>query len=286
MRFWQGILVSVLFHAALLCAPVAVHITRESSSCEEMRFVIEEGGRERSVSEEAQGPMPADGDPPGPSAQSMPEPAPQPEEARDIAEVVDEPPVPEETPAPTMLAREVPKPPQPVPKPQKRARKPPPPEKPAKVQPRAKTVAENPVPAVETAVQQPGEGMGRGEGPSREAAGHSSASGEGGPASHGPVESSFGSGDGPRFLNKAAPKYPRLARELGKEGTVLLRLTIDERGCLLNVDVVKQAGSGFDEEAVRAVKSSTFSPAKKSGKPVMCRAQLPIRFVLRSAEND
>jgi protein TonB len=82
------------------------------------------------------------------------------------------------------------------------------------------------------------------------------------------------------------PKYPRLARELGKEGKVVLKLTIDERGRLANVEVVDRAGSGFDEEAVKAVKGSTFIPATRNGKPVTCIARLPIRFELRSSEND
>jgi periplasmic protein TonB len=67
---------------------------------------------------------------------------------------------------------------------------------------------------------------------------------------------------------------------------VLLRLTIDERGRLLDVEVLKRAGSGFDEEAVKAVKDSSFSPAKMDGRPIRCRAQLPIRFVLNNAEKD
>ncbi len=120
-------------------------------------------------------------------------------------------------------------------------------------------------------------GTGRGTGPG---------SGPGLGSGHGPMEASFGSGNGPRFASKSLPKYPRLARELGKEGTVLLRLTIDDRGRLLDVEVLRRAGSGFDEEAVRAVRESSFSPAKINGRPVSCRAQLPIRFVLNSAEKD
>lgn len=103
---------------------------------------------------------------------------------------------------------------------------------------------------------------------------------------HGPLDASFGSGNGPRFATKALPKYPRLARELGKEGTVLLRLTIDERGRLMDVEVMKRAGSGFDEEAVRAVRDSSFTPARIDGKPVKCKAQLPIRFVLNGTERE
>ncbi len=94
------------------------------------------------------------------------------------------------------------------------------------------------------------------------------------------LERGFGSADGPCFLHKTMPVYPPLARRLQKEGNVLLRLTIDERGRLVDVEIVKSAGFGFDEEAVKAVKDSSFVPAKRDGKPLACRALLPIRFVL------
>ena len=106
------------------------------------------------------------------------------------------------------------------------------------------------------------------------------------PTDTGPVDTAFGSTNGPRFADRVLPKYPRVARELGKEGKVVLRRTIDERGRLANVEVVDRAGSGFDEEAVKAVKGSTFIPATRNGKPVTCVARLPIRFELRSSEND
>ncbi len=96
----------------------------------------------------------------------------------------------------------------------------------------------------------------------------------------GSLETSFGSANGPRFLHKTMPVYPPLAKRLQKEGNVLLRLTIDERGLPVNVEIVKSAGFGFDEEAVKAVQSSTFVPAKKEGKPLACKVLLPIRFIL------
>ncbi len=91
----------------------------------------------------------------------------------------------------------------------------------------------------------------------------------------------FGSANAPRFLHREMPVYPLMARRLGKEGRVLLRLTIDENGKLLNVEVIEGAGYGFTEAAVRAVKKSTFQPAAQDGKPVMSKALLPIRFSLR-----
>lgn len=91
----------------------------------------------------------------------------------------------------------------------------------------------------------------------------------------------FGSPNAPLFLHREMPVYPLIARRLGKEGRVLLRLTIDEKGKLLNVEVIEDAGYGFADAAVEAVKKSTFKPATQDGKAVMSKALLPIRFTLR-----
>lgn len=96
-----------------------------------------------------------------------------------------------------------------------------------------------------------------------------------------PVEMSFGTSEGPKFLRRALPVYPRKAKMLRKNGTVTLMLTINEKGILVHVEVVKGAGYGFDEESIRAVKQSTFISARKNGKPFACKALLPVRFQLR-----
>ena len=96
-----------------------------------------------------------------------------------------------------------------------------------------------------------------------------------------PVGTEFGTAAGPSFLHREMPIYPAFARKLGKEGKVVLRLTIDEKGNLLNVEVLETAEFGFTEAAVDAVKKSTFLPAKKNGKPVASQALLPVRFILR-----
>lgn len=285
MKLWQGVLFSILFHAALFLIPVAVSIPMDRP-CEELEFVIVQESGEGSASVVTQHPAMNGGQPPLSTARSVIETVSQPEEPQESPYVEDEPPPPEDEPPPTILAREVPKPLQPIKKPPKREVKPPRPEKPVKVQPQPKAVSEDAPLADQPDTLQMGQETGQGENDSKNTDTHPSSSGTGGKASQGPIDSSFGSSDGPRFVTKALPKYPRLARELAKEGTVLLLLTIDERGRLLNVEVMKSAGSGFDEEAVQAVKNSTFSPARRAGKPVMCRAHLPVRFVLRSSEND
>lgn len=78
------------------------------------------------------------------------------------------------------------------------------------------------------------------------------------------------------------PVNPMMARRLGQEGKVVLKLTIGEKGMLREIEVVEKAGYGFTEAAVEAVKKSTFLPAKKDGKPIASRALLPITFQLES----
>jgi len=101
--------------------------------------------------------------------------------------------------------------------------------------------------------------------------------------SKGAAERAFGAPDGPSFLHRVVPSYPALAKRHEKQGTVLLRVTIDECGHPCEVEILQKAGFGLDEEAVRAVKGSTFVPAKKDGKPLTCKALLPIRFVLKES---
>jgi len=96
------------------------------------------------------------------------------------------------------------------------------------------------------------------------------------------IDTEFGSVNGPRFLHREIPVYPQIARRLGKEGKVILRLTINENGEVVNIEVIEFAPYGFTESAVDAVKKSKFSPAMKDGRPVACRAILPIRFILKN----
>ncbi|KAF0180197.1 MAG: periplasmic protein TonB [Nitrospirae bacterium] len=88
----------------------------------------------------------------------------------------------------------------------------------------------------------------------------------------------FGEGTGPRFVRQEQPAYPLLAKKLGKQGRVLLRLSINEKGILTHVEVLEDSGFGFAEAAVTAVRKSSFAPATSEGIPVASRARLPITF--------
>jgi TonB family protein len=95
------------------------------------------------------------------------------------------------------------------------------------------------------------------------------------------IETEFGTKGAPAFLKRQMPVYPMMAKKLGKQGKVVLRLFINEKGRFLNVEVVEPAGYGFTESAVEAVKMSTFSPAHENGVRIASKALLTIRFVLK-----
>lgn len=97
-----------------------------------------------------------------------------------------------------------------------------------------------------------------------------------------PRRTAFGAVDGPGFLQAPVPLYPRIAQRRGIEGEVLLELTLGADGRLLDVSIVKNAGHGFDEAAVDAVRRARFRPAMHNGRPEACTVLLPVHFRLRN----
>lgn len=137
-------------------------------------------------------------------------------------------------------------------------------------QPPVPSVSEHAAPVV---APKPVEPVAQGAGSTKSAA----------PGARGPLDNvPFGSATGPNFLNRALPVYPFAAKRMNREGKVVLRLTIDEHGRLLQTEVVQGADYGFTEAAVEAVKKSTYRPARRDGIPVLSRALLPIRFELKN----
>ncbi|MFA6011876.1 MAG: hypothetical protein WC799_17930, partial [Desulfobacteraceae bacterium] len=60
-----------------------------------------------------------------------------------------------------------------------------------------------------------------------------------GPGQSGDTVGFGGSENDPAFIFKAIPKYPMRARKLGKEGTVLLLITLCEKGRLVSADLAE-----------------------------------------------
>lgn len=80
---------------------------------------------------------------------------------------------------------------------------------------------------------------------------------------------------------KTLEGYPPEAQRLNIEGTVSLRVDIDRRGVVRSIRVVKAAGYGFDEAAMKAIKRYKWSPARDNrGEPVDFRITYNYRFTL------
>jgi protein TonB len=84
-----------------------------------------------------------------------------------------------------------------------------------------------------------------------------------------------------RYASCPPPVFPAEARKTRLSGTVLLLVQIDEHGRPLSIDLRKTSGHAIlDTAALRAVRAWRFEPARRDGKPVDARLEIPIRFAL------
>ncbi|MBD3411171.1 MAG: TonB family protein, partial [Ignavibacteriales bacterium] len=61
--------------------------------------------------------------------------------------------------------------------------------------------------------------------------------------------------------------YPASAKNAGVQGKVFVEATIDEKGDVISVFVLKGIGAGCDEAAAKAVRETKFTPGKNDGEP-------------------
>lgn len=83
---------------------------------------------------------------------------------------------------------------------------------------------------------------------------------------------------------RTPPRYPSASRRMGEEGTVVLRVELDESGQVDTVQV--QTGSGharLDEAAVATVRTWRCTPAHRDGRPARAVAIQPFKFVLQGS---
>ena len=60
--------------------------------------------------------------------------------------------------------------------------------------------------------------------------------------------------------------YPRVSRELGEQGSVLLRVLVDENGRPTDIQVAKSSGyPRLDQQAVQAMRAARFKPHVEDG---------------------
>lgn len=78
------------------------------------------------------------------------------------------------------------------------------------------------------------------------------------------------------------PRYPSISRRLGEEGTVVLRVELDEHGNIVLARISTSSGlARLDEAALAAVKTWRCTPAMRDGRPVRATALQPFKFVLQ-----
>ena len=75
--------------------------------------------------------------------------------------------------------------------------------------------------------------------------------------------------------------YPDMAQRARTEGKVYVLIYINESGDVDDVKLVKGIGMGCDEEAMKAVKKTKFSPGMDKGVAVKSKMSLALQFKLQ-----
>lgn len=84
------------------------------------------------------------------------------------------------------------------------------------------------------------------------------------------------------YLLNPPPEYPLVARRLGQEGSVVLRVKVDPSGAPAEVHLTQSSGViSLDQAALEAVRRWTFVPARRGEEAVAAWVEVPIRFQLR-----
>jgi TonB family protein len=80
--------------------------------------------------------------------------------------------------------------------------------------------------------------------------------------------------------------YPELAKQAGIQGKVFVAALIDEKGNVIETDILKGIGSGCDESAAKAISNVKFTPGMKNGKPVKVKITIPVMFKLSDKDKQ
>ena len=143
---------------------------------------------------------------------------------------------------------------------------------PEEPRPEAPETAVDPVPAEAAAVPEETEAPGDGG----EAEVSSGGTGRG--------EEGDGPGDGAAVeVYNPPPQYPPSARRRGIEGEVLVEISIGEDGSCAGARIVESSGSdALDDASLAAVRTWTFRPAIRGGRPVPSTERVRFVFKLES----
>lgn len=84
-----------------------------------------------------------------------------------------------------------------------------------------------------------------------------------------------------RYRDTPRPEYPESARRAGRQGSVLLRVLVDEHGRSKKIEIHQSSGSdALDRAAAEAIRRWRFIPARYGDQPVASWIRIPIDFSL------
>ena len=89
---------------------------------------------------------------------------------------------------------------------------------------------------------------------------------------------------GPEPIKTVQPSYPAAAKKDKIEGTVWVKVWVDETGKVADATIEKSDANVFEGTAIDAVKQWRFKPALSKGKPVSVWVTIPFRFKLQDKE--
>jgi protein TonB len=81
---------------------------------------------------------------------------------------------------------------------------------------------------------------------------------------------------------RPSPHYPPISRRMNEEGTVVLRVELDENGRIGATRIHASSGHPrLDEAALAAVRNWRCTAAQRGGQPVRATALQPFKFILQ-----
>jgi periplasmic protein TonB len=89
-----------------------------------------------------------------------------------------------------------------------------------------------------------------------------------------------------QYVDAPKPRYPSMSRKLKEQGTVVLKVLVDERGSAKKIEVADSSGhERLDQAAVEAVAGATFRPFFENGTARAMLVLIPIEFGLHRARS-
>jgi TonB family protein len=81
----------------------------------------------------------------------------------------------------------------------------------------------------------------------------------------------------PILVSAVRPEYPEMARQVGAEGRVVLKVLVREDGTIGRIQILEMPNPILVDGAITAIRQSLFAPATRNGVP--CCATMLIPFI-------